>query len=140
VTSRPFSSVAADANVLMSAALGGAARRVFVKVPWLRVVTTDWNVSEAVEHLPEVALKRDLSVRGTLKAFERLPVTIYSTAQYAAAMPRALRLMAERDRDDADLLALALTLSVPIWSNDPHLAGLPVTVYPTAILLKVLGL
>ena len=123
----------------MSAALGGAARRVFAKAAWLHVVTTDWTVSEAVEHLPEVAVRRDLSVRRLLGTFERLPVTIYSPAQYAAAMPRALRLMAERDRDDADLLALALTLSVPIWSNDSHLAGLPVAVYPTAVILKVLG-
>jgi predicted nucleic acid-binding protein len=124
----------------MSAALGGAARRVFAKAPWLHVVTTDWTVSEAVEHLPEVAVRRDLSVRRLLGTFERLPITIYSPAQYAGAMPRALRLMAERDRDDAALLALALTLSVPIWSNDPHLAGLPVVVYPTAVFLKVLGI
>ena len=140
MTSRPFSAIAADANVLMSAALGGAARRVFVRAPWLTVVTTDWNASEAVEHLPEVALKRGLSARSLLGTFERLPVTIHTPERYVVAMPKALRMMADRDRDDANLLALALTLSVPIWSNDPHLSGLPVTVYPTAVLLKVLGL
>lgn len=66
-------------------------------------------------------------------------VTTERKRQYAAAMPRALRLMAGRDRDDAHLLALALTLSIPIWSNDADLAGLPVATYPTAVLLKILG-
>jgi predicted nucleic acid-binding protein len=123
----------------MAAALRGAARRVFVRAPWLHVVTTEHNISEALEHLPAVAARRDLSVRPLLGALERLPVTLYSPVQYAAAMPRALRLMAERDQDDAHLLALAMTLSVPIWSNDPDLAGLPVVTYPTAVLLKIVG-
>lgn len=140
MTSRLFSSVAADANVLIAATLGGAARRVFVKAPSLRIVTTEYNVGEALEHIPRVAAHRDIPVRRLLGAFERLPVTLYGPKHYAAAMPRALRLLSERDRDDAHLLALALTLAVPIWSNDPHLAGLPVDTYTTAVLLKILQL
>lgn len=124
----------------MTAALGGAARRVFVKAPWLQVVTTEYNVSEAVEHLPGLAARRDIPVRRLLATFERLPVTLYAPAYYVTAMPRALQLVAERDRDDAHLLALALTLSVPVWSNDSHLAGLPVETYTTAVLLKILEL
>ena len=88
-------------------------------------------------HVPE-------EVTGTLLldagGLERLPVTPYASAHYVAAMPRALRLVADRDRDDAHLLALAPTLPVPIWSNDPHLAGLPVESYTTAVLLKILEL
>ena len=123
----------------MAAALGGAARRVFVMALWLHVVTTELNLSEALEHLPAVAARRELPVRRLLGTLERLPVTLYSPVRYAAAMPRALRLMAERDRDDAHLVALAFTLSIPIWSNDPDLAGLPVTSYPTAVILRIVG-
>jgi len=35
-------------------------------------------------------------------------------------------------------LALALELGLPIWSNDRDFDGLPVDVYPTARLLKLL--
>ncbi len=36
--------------------------------------------------------------------------------------------------------ALALKLGVPIWSNDNDFKELPLDLYPTAKLLKVLGI
>ena len=38
------------------------------------------------------------------------------------------------------LAALALKLEIPIWSNDHDFEDVPLIVYPTARLLKILGL
>ena len=44
-------------------------------------------------------------------------------------------------RDDADFLALALKLNIPVWSNDPHLKQQSkVKVYSTSELIKELGI
>lgn len=52
-----------------------------------------------------------------------------------------ISLTALTDPDDVDFLALALKLSLSIWSNDPHLKQQSkVKVYSTSELLKKLGL
>ncbi len=41
---------------------------------------------------------------------------------------------------DVPLLALALKLQAPSWSNDRDFEDFPIELYPTARLLKVMGL
>jgi predicted nucleic acid-binding protein len=44
-----------------------------------------------------------------------------------------------RDPEDIDLLALALVLEIPVWSNDRDFKGAGVEWYTTARLLKLLA-
>ncbi|NOY64262.1 MAG: PIN domain nuclease, partial [Nitrospirae bacterium] len=53
---------------------------------------------------------------------------------------RASKKLAGIDPDDIELLALALKLKIPIWSNDHHFQKASIEVSTTAQLLKVLGL
>ena len=55
---------------------------------------------------------------------------------YAAAVPKAEKRIGERDPDDIDLLALAIQLKIPVWSNDNDFEGTGVEWYTTAELLK----
>jgi predicted nucleic acid-binding protein len=48
--------------------------------------------------------------------------------------------MKDRDPEDADLLALALQLEIPVWSNDNDFKGTGVRWYTTARLMKALGI
>jgi predicted nucleic acid-binding protein len=48
--------------------------------------------------------------------------------------------LAKRDPTDIPLAALALKLEIPVWSNDRDFEELPLIAYPTAKLLKILGL
>lgn len=48
--------------------------------------------------------------------------------------------LAKRDSTDIPLAALALKLEIPVWSNDRDFEELPLIAYPTAKLLKILGL
>ena len=67
-----------------------------------------------------------------------LPVTIFKEADYRSEIPKAEKLLRDRDPDDVFLLALALKEKTPIWSNDRDFEHLPMPVYTTAYLLKIL--
>jgi len=51
----------------------------------------------------------------------------------------ALKRIAWRDPDDAELLALALHFKVPLWSNDNDFEDCGVEWFTTAELLRKLG-
>ena len=51
-----------------------------------------------------------------------------------------VRRLRGRDTDDSDVLALALHLDAPVWSNDHDFDGTGIEVHTTARLLKRLGL
>ncbi len=140
MTSKPLRSVAADSNVLLSAAVGHAARRVFERARKLLVVTTEANLTEVQAYLPSMAEAYALDLTEVEEALAALPVKIYSERQYRRRIPQAQRYLQRRDPDDVALAALAFKLEIPIWSNDRDFEGLPFEVYPTAKLLKVLGL
>jgi predicted nucleic acid-binding protein len=139
VSSRRPEIVAADANVLLAALALKAAARILT-APELRVVTAERNMIEIEAHLPDFAERYDLSPEALHEAVAALPVEVHAEADYASHLPEARRLLAQSDSGDVHLLALALTLEVPIWSNDNDFThDLPVEVYRTAELIKLLG-
>jgi predicted nucleic acid-binding protein len=138
VTSPSLGSVAADSNVLLSAIAGKAALRVFA-APDFMIVTTDENVSEVLEYVPEFAARYGLPEETLVDTLALLPIEVYSKRDYSTHLFAARSLMADRDPDDIPLAALALKLGVPVWSNDRHFQDFPNGVFTTARLLKVLG-
>jgi predicted nucleic acid-binding protein len=117
VTLPKVSSVAADSNVLLSAVAGRAARRVF-GVPELIVVTTEHNVAEVAEYIPEFASRYRLHEDVVFQTLALLPIVVFAEHQYAEQLSAAHGFIAERDQDDIALAALAMKLRIPIWSND----------------------
>jgi predicted nucleic acid-binding protein len=123
--------------VLLSAIAGRAARRVFQNQE-LIVVTTEHNLDEVREYVPYFAARYKLPEELLLETLEFLPVQVYAEHEYAGQLSAARRLLADRDEDDVALAALALTLGVPIWSNDRDYETFPHGVLSTATLLKIL--
>lgn len=138
MTSPNLGSVAADSNVLLSAIAGKAAIRVFA-TPDLMIVTTDENVAEVREYVPEFAARYGLPEEALLDTLASLPIAVYSKRDYSTHLFAARALMANRDPDDVPLAALALKLGVPVWSNDRHFEDFPNGAFTTARLLKLLG-
>ncbi len=132
-------SVAADANVLLSAAVGAAAARVFTEGE-LEVVTTEEVLSEVREHLASLATKMGMPLEEAQEYLAALPLRAYPEPVYRARLGDARKHLADRDPDDVGLAALALHLGIPVWSNDKDFRAVPLELYPTAKLLKVLGL
>lgn len=139
VTSKTSRSVVADANVLLSVSLGHAAKKVFQNPGAVEVFVTDVAADEVREYLPELADKYHLDPAQVMRTFAVLPVEIVPESGYRAHLKEAERLMSVRDPDDAPNLALALERGLPIWSNDNDYDHTGITVYPTAVLLKILG-
>ncbi len=133
----PIAGLVADANVLLSAAVGKAALRVFrdFTVP---VHTTHFNYLEVQEYLPRLAVKYKLPLDVAEMQLNLLPLAIHPEKAYADWLPWATTMLAERDPEDAHALALARTLDLPLWSNDRDLQVPRVHCYTTAALLKAL--
>jgi predicted nucleic acid-binding protein len=138
VTSKPLS-VAADANVLLSAAMGRAAQRVFHESTLL-VVTTETILDEVHEYLGPLARKVGLEPARVERQLAELPIQAYLEPLYRSHLAEAARHIGKRDPDDVALLALALKLQIPVWSNDKDFRVAPIQTYPTAALIKALGL
>ena len=132
--------LAADANVLLSAVVGGRAKLVLDHAGVEEVVTARVTFQEVQEYSLHLAAKKRLSLDLALLALAALPVTILEREAYAGSLPQAQRRIGKRDPDDVDLLALALHLGLPVWSNDSDFEDAGVEWYTTAQLLARLGI
>ena len=132
--------LAADANVLLSAVLGGRAKVVLSHPKIEGIFTTEVTLSEVEEYVILLARKRRLSLDTLLLAVAALPVAVVERETYARAIVQARRLIGQRDPDDIEILALALHLKIPLWSNDNDFRDTGVEWYTTAELLRRLGI
>ncbi len=132
-----FAGVVADANVLLSAAIGKAALKVFTEHR-IEIHATEFNVAEVEEYLPLLASRYRLLAEEVYLHWRVLPIQTHSETDYAFELEAAHRDLARRDPEDAHPLALARALELPLWSNDRDLQNLGVDCYPTALLLSML--
>lgn len=136
-TSKRPASLVVDANAILSALIGGKARRVFFETDLQEFAAPDRVLREVKAHLPRLALKMGCG-RGLLEnAFDLLPLTRYSARAYHNKMAEARRQIEHRDPDDVDVLALALHLGVPLWSNDHDFDHTSIVRFTTAQLLAL---
>ena len=84
--------------------------------------------------------KKRLRIDTLLLTLAALPVTIVDRSNYEQDIPEAARRIQERDPDDVDVLALALHLKLPVWTNDNDFEVSGVEWHTTAQLLKLLGI
>jgi predicted nucleic acid-binding protein len=142
VTSKPGErpgAVAADANVLLSAVLGHAALRVFTHSDVI-VFTTGAVLEEVREYLPALAGQYRMAHEALESQLRLLAVRECGPDDYSHKRSAARTAIGERDPDDVELLALALTFGLPIWSNDDDFEDAGVEWFATARLLKRLSL
>jgi predicted nucleic acid-binding protein len=126
--------LAADANVVLSALIGGCARLVLTHPQVREVFTTEHSFSEVEEYAPVLARQKRLPSDILLLAIAALPVTIVvyaHYAHYAKSIAEATKRIGRRDPEDIDLFALALHLQIPIWSNDRDFERLNVDLFTT---------
>ena len=134
----PIAGVVADANVLLSAAVGKAALRVLTEFD-IAVHVAQFNTDEVAEYLPYMARKYGLRVEFVEMQWKLLPLRIHRVDDYRDLLQQAVVDLKHRDPEDAHALALARSLALPIWSNDRDLSGLDIDCYSTARLLRVLS-
>jgi predicted nucleic acid-binding protein len=109
------------------------------------LATTEHTVREVLTYIPELAQKPRLKDAGVTEAdlyfaLVTAPLTIYHRDFYREKLEEARRRIEERDPEDVDLLALALKLAAPVWSNDQDYREAGVEWWTTVRLLKRLKL
>lgn len=130
--------LAANANVLLSALIGGQALRVFRHSAVDEILTTEHTLAEVQEYAGYLARKRRLAVDFVLLAAASLPVTTVPASAYGPSLAQARKRIERRDPDDVELLALTIQLKIPVWSNDNDFEDTGVVWHTTASLLAIL--
>jgi predicted nucleic acid-binding protein len=127
-------SLVLDANILIRAVLGKRVGQPIEQyVGDVDLFAPDTAFVEAEEHLPQLCTKRGLPLDKAMAVYdslctlvEELPEPMYSK-QEAEARARIER----RDADDWPVIACALTLGCPIWTEDRDFFGAGVPTWTT---------
>lgn len=127
-----------DANVLMRAVLGRKVAGLLRAIaPQITFLAPDAAFDDVREHLAAVLAKRGESValQPALDKLAALQAAVQpiDQAEYETMKSAALARIGPRDPDDWPVLACALLLNCPIWTEDRDFFGTGVATWTTAL-------
>lgn len=126
--------LALDANILIRAVLGSKVLFLLRKyAESVEFLAPDVAFREAREHLPGILVGRNIPVTPALEILDlvaRLVHTVEADA-YLAFESIARKRIDQRDTDDWPVLAVALALGCPIWTEDTDFFGCGVATWTT---------
>ena len=126
--------VVLDANILIRAVLGRRVRAIlethFTRV---RFFAPDTAFAESREHLPEILAKRGIDPQAALAVLDEILVLIgcVDSEIYGPFESTARERLARRDEEDWPVLATALALECPIWTEDTDFFGAGLATWTT---------
>lgn len=127
-----------DANILMRALLG---RRVALLIQdfatRVTFLTPEVSFEDVSEHLGTVLTKRGemhaLPAAQDKLAALRGVIQVVDLSEYEAMKSAALARVGARDADDWPILACALLLNCPVWTEDRDFFGTGIATWTTAL-------
>jgi predicted nucleic acid-binding protein len=133
-----------DANVLMRAVLGRRVSRLLEDfAPQVTFLAPDVAFDEVREHLAAVLTKRRAlaALQQSLDKLAALQVAVQvvDLTEYEAMKPAALARVGPRDPDVWPVLACALLLNCPIWTEDRDFFGTGVATWTTNLVELYFG-
>ena len=123
-----------DANILIRAVLGKRVREILERhSARVRFFAPDTAFAEAREHLPGILLKRGIEPEAALAVLAELAVLIgcIDGEIYGPFEMAARQRLQRRDEEDWPVLATALALECPIWTEDADFFGAGVATWTT---------
>ncbi len=124
-----------DANPILSALLGGAAREVLFSGRYA-FYSTQHALFEVAKYLSSLAKRLELPESDLLRQYQLLPIIACQPEEYDFSLTDAERLIGGRDPKDVPILALAISLRCPLWTDDRDFDGVSVvSIMRTADLL-----
>jgi predicted nucleic acid-binding protein len=123
-----------DANILIRAVLGSRVLSLLRKyADQVEFLAPDKAFEEAREWLPVVLTRRQLPLAPALAALDLIAslVQVVDSEVYAQFETAARRRIGKRDEDDWPVLAVALALECPIWTEDADFFGCGVATWTT---------
>jgi predicted nucleic acid-binding protein len=111
--------IAVDANIILSALLGGKPSTILFDGRF-QFVTAEFTVNEVKKYLPKLGKKLGISEVKLTSLLNELPIHIYSRSFYKNKIKAARKIIGRFDKKDVEILALAMQLDTFIWSQDKH--------------------
>ena len=126
-----------DANPILAALMGGKARRIFFETTVQEFAAPEATIREVRGYIPRMALRLGFGRAVLENALDLLPLTPYAERSYRKSVAEASDRIGSRDPKDIDVLALALHLGFPIWSNDRDFEDAGIGCFTAARLLAM---
>ncbi len=123
-----------DANILIRAVLGSRVLFLLRKyAQQVEFMAPDSAVQEAYDELPGILERRKVQVAPAIQILDSLSGLVQTVEfeTYARFEALARRRIASRDEDDWPILAAALALGCPIWTEDADFFGCGVATWTT---------
>lgn len=115
-----------DANILIRAVLGKRVRElIFDNAATVKFFAPDVAYADARKYLPALLKKRGVDSSAAMVVLDRLERVVQSidAELYEGMQQQALQRIAVRDADDWPVLACAMTLGCPVWTEDADFFG-----------------
>lgn len=115
-----------DANILIRAVLGRHVRHLILDhAATVRFYAPDVAYADARHYLPGLLIKRGIDAQPALDVLDHLETLVrpLEAGLYESVQAEALRRIATRDADDWPVLACALILDCPVWTEDADFFG-----------------
>ena len=124
-----------DANILIRAVLGRRARHILESYgeAGIRFFIPDAMLAETEKHLPKLLDKVSRPASEAIASLDYLKeiVEVVTRDSYVSHEFEARQLLRGRDEDDWQVLAAALALNCPIWTEDTDFFGTGAAVWTT---------
>ncbi|MDR0849386.1 MAG: hypothetical protein LBN10_10205 [Propionibacteriaceae bacterium] len=123
-----------DANIVIRAVLGPRVRQLLAQNhDNLLFFAPDVALADARRHLPTILTRRGIDPQLAMTHLEQVETLIQpvSADTYEPARNEALWRISSRDPDDWPILATALVLDCPIWTEDRDFFGSGVPTWTT---------
>jgi predicted nucleic acid-binding protein len=126
--------VVLDANILIRAVLGKRVRELIVEhAAMVKFFAPDVAYADARKYLPALLKKRGVDSTAAMKVLDSLEAFVQPIEfeLYAGLQQQALQRIAIRDADDWPVLACAMTIGCPVWTEDADFFGSGVATWTT---------
>lgn len=123
-----------DANILIRAVLGKRTRELLLEyATTVQFFTPDVAYADARKYLPALLKKRAVRSDAAMAVLDSLNAIVRPVESefYMGSQQQALQRIAIRDADDWPVLACALTLGCPVWTEDVDFFGTGIATWTT---------
>lgn len=123
-----------DANILIRAVLGSRVQSIIIEnAKSVRFFTPAVAFDDARKYLPALLEKRGIDGAAALKVLDALEAVVQplEAELYDSFQREALERIAVRDADDWPVLACALAIGCPVWTEDADFFGAGIATWTT---------
>jgi predicted nucleic acid-binding protein len=123
-----------DANILIRAVLGKRVREFLLEnAATVKFFAPDVAYADARKYLPALLTKRGVNSAAAMAVLDTLESIVRPLERdlYAGLQQQALQRIALRDADDWPVLACAMTIACPVWTEDADFFGTGVATWTT---------